>query len=68
MSTKNPFQQTMTKLRVPDDMSPSIAIGGFDLQADDDRCIEVPKHLAAELRGHGLTDWVEPAAKTAAKK
>lgn len=59
----NPFQQTMVKLQVPEDMSPSLSIGGFDLQADKDGCVEVPKHLAPTLREHGLRDYVEPAKK-----
>lgn len=59
----NPFQQTMVKLRVPDDMGESISIGGFDLQADKGRCVEVPKNLAPTLREHGLTDFVEQPKK-----
>lgn len=59
----NPFQQTMVKLRVPDDMGESISIGGFDLQADKDRCVEVPKTLAPTLREHGLVDFVEQPKK-----
>ena len=67
-ATKNPFQQTMAKLRVPEHMGESISISGFDLQADENRCVEVPKNLAAELRGHGLTDWVEPVEPVKAAK
>lgn len=67
MSTvkSSPFQQTMVKLHVPEHMGTSFAIGGFEIEADSDRTVEVPKHLAPVLKEHGLTDYVAPEPKKA---
>ena len=55
-STNNPFQQTMVRLQVPAGMGTSISVRGFTVEADDDRCVEVPKDVVAELKAHGLTE------------
>lgn len=68
MSTKNPFQSSMTRLVLPAHMGPSVSIAGFELQADDDGVVEVPNHLAGELRAHGLKDAPAKAEASAAGK
>lgn len=60
----NPFAVNMVKLYVPAGMSPSISVAGFDLAADKDGAIEVPKEHVPTLMAHGLTST--PAAKVSA--
>lgn len=50
----------MVRLVIPAHMSTSISVEGFELEADDDRTIEVPEKVAATLRSHGLTNWSPP--------
>lgn len=61
----NPFNLSMVELQIAPGMGSSISIGGFNLEANDDGIVEVPKHLADELRAHGLTD---PKPKATGKK
>lgn len=53
----NPFLQGMTKLQIPEGMGTMISIGGFCLEADKDRCVEVPSQYVAELEAQGLTRY-----------
>ena len=65
MSKKNPFEQSMTRLQLPEHMGTSVSARGFTLDADDDRCVDVPPDMVAELVAHGLT---APQPKKAAGK
>ena len=56
----NPFKQSMTRMRIPDGMSTSVSVSGFTLDADEDRCVDVPNALRPALESHGL---VPAAAK-----
>lgn len=58
---QNPFAVSMATLYIPAHMGKSINLGGFELEADDDGAVEVPKEHVATLKGHGLTE--EPEAK-----
>ena len=58
----NPFQQTMVKMQLGEDMGTSISVAGFTMEAEADRTIEVPKQLVETMRAHGLTLPVKPAA------
>jgi hypothetical protein len=60
----SPFQTTLVRLQLPEGAGDSISVRGFSLQADADRCVEVPQDVAADLASHGLTP---PAAKPAKK-
>ena len=62
MNVKNPFRQSMVKLQVPAGLGRSLSIAGFDIEADDDGAVEVPKEHVPTLKAHGLTDYVEPPA------
>ena len=57
----NPFQQGMTKMKLPEDGGTHISVGGFTLEADEDGCVEVPSTYITELQAHGLT--IHGAAK-----
>lgn len=57
----------MTRLVVPPHMSTSVSVEGFELEADEDRTIEVPEKIAAVLRSHGLKDWTPPPPQAGAK-
>lgn len=50
----------MVRLVIPAGMSTSVSVEGFELEADDDRTIEVPEKAATTLRAHGLTNWSPP--------
>lgn len=54
MST-NPFKQSMTRMRIPDHMGTSVSVAGFTLDADEDRCVDVPNALRPALESHGLS-------------
>lgn len=54
----------MVRLVIPPHMSTSISVEGFELEADDDRTIEVPEKVAGTLRAHGLTNWTPPPPAT----
>lgn len=56
MNQPNPFSQQMVKLHIPEGMGTSVSIEGFNLEGDEDRCVEVPKHLTQRLKDHGLVD------------
>lgn len=66
----NPFASQMVKMKFPEGMGESIAIGGFLLTAEADRSTELPRELADTARSHGLVDWVDedPLAADAARK
>lgn len=67
MSTaQNPFRASMTKLAIPPHMGSSISVAGFQVDADADGTIEVPKEHVTELLAHGLTLHA-PAADAKAK-
>lgn len=63
MAKQNPFKQSMARLQIPPHMGSTVSCRGFEVEADEDGCIEVPTELVAELKGHGLTDPVEAPAK-----
>jgi hypothetical protein len=67
-SHKNPFKLSMVRMRIPDNMSTSISVGGFEIEAEPDRTVEVPVHLAAGLEAHGLTKVVEGQSQSAPAK
>lgn len=52
----NPFIQDMVRLRLPDGMGTTMSIGGFMIEADKERCIEVPSRYVDDLRQQGLRD------------
>lgn len=66
MAKQNPFNKAMARLQIPPHMGQSISVRGFEVEADEDGCVEVPPELVAELKGHGLTD--PPAPVEASKK
>ncbi len=55
----NPFKQDMVRMAVPLGMSTNLSVGGFNLSADEDRCVEVPSKLVPALRDHGLIEAPE---------
>ena len=63
MSQTNPFQQTMVRMQLPPSHGASISMRGFEVQADSDRCVTVPKEFATELESHGLTKAADAPAK-----
>jgi hypothetical protein len=68
MTKVNPFAQALVRLQVPAHMGKSISARGFNVEADADGCVEVPAEIAAELKAHGLTDYVAPEKAAHAKK
>jgi hypothetical protein len=58
----NPFSQTMVRMQLPADAGTSISARGFTLEADADRCVEVPKDVAEDLKSHGFTKAADKAA------
>lgn len=58
---------SMTRMVVPAHMSTSVSVEGFELEADEDRTIEVPEKIAVTLRAHGLKDWTPPPPQASAK-
>jgi hypothetical protein len=67
MSKANPFAQTMVRMQLPPGMGASVSARGFNVEADDERCVTVPKDVGEELKAHGLVPYVEPE-KAPAKK
>lgn len=67
MSTPNPFSLSMTRLYLPAGMGTTVSVGGFTLEADEKRSIEVPNSHVKSLQSHGLTTD-EPVAAVDAKK
>ena len=61
MSQANPFQQTMVRMQLPAGHGASISMRGFEVQADSDRCVTVPKEFTPELEAHGLTKAADAA-------
>lgn len=59
----NPFLQGMTKLQLPEDMGNMISVEGFCLEADKNRCVEVPSKYAKDLIAQGLVPYVAPVVK-----
>lgn len=57
----NQFQQSMTKMKIPEGMSTSVSVSGFNLEADAEGLVEVPKNLVPILRDHGLSEYQAPA-------
>jgi len=51
----NPFTQGMTKLQLPEGMGSMLSVGGYCLNADKDRCVEVPAQFVKDLEAQGLT-------------
>lgn len=51
----NPFKQSMTRMRIPEHMGTCVSVSGFTLDADADRCVDVPNNLRPALESHGLT-------------
>ena len=68
MAPENPFKQHMIKMRIPDGMGDNISIAGFNLTADEDRCVTVPRRHVSDLESHGLTEYVEPVRSASVKK
>lgn len=64
MSKENPFRASMTRLQIPASMATIVNVGGFEVEADEDRCVEVPKEHVNALMAHGLT---MPAEKSEAE-
>ena len=60
--SKNPFNPAFVRMKLPADAGPSISIGGFNLVADSDRCVDIPPEKVEELKAHGLT--IAPAKGT----
>lgn len=60
-NAQNPFKQTMVRMQLPPGSGSSISARGFELAADEDGCVEVPKELVPELECHGLRAYVAPA-------
>jgi hypothetical protein len=54
----NPFLKSMARLQLPAEMGRSLSVGGFELEADDEGTVEVPKEHVAVLKAHGLVDYV----------
>lgn len=68
MSKPNPFAQTMVRMQLPPGMGASISARGFEVEADADHCVTVPKDVAEDLKAHGLTPYVETEKAAPAKK
>lgn len=65
----NPFDQNMVRLQLPADCGTQVSAGGFTVDADEDRCVSVPKGpIADALMSHGLTPATTAAAADAKKK
>jgi len=58
----NPFIADMARLQLPEGMGNMLSIDGFSLQADKERCIEVPRKYVKDLMQQGLVE-VGPAKK-----
>lgn len=63
--TTNPFQKSMARLQLPEGFGDSISVSGFNIEADDERCVEVPRELVPQLLAHGLVEVQPKAAATA---
>lgn len=62
---ENPFALSMCTLYVPAHMGRSLNVGGFEITAEEDGAVEVPKQHVQELLAHGLTtEAPAPAAPT----
>jgi hypothetical protein len=62
---QNPFLQSMTRMKLPDNMGRSVSIATFNVEADEEGCIEVPAQFVNELQCHGLTIVAPKVAKAA---
>lgn len=51
----SPFQQQMVKLKAPEGYAGTVGFRGFELELDDEDCIEVPSDGVPELEAHGFT-------------
>lgn len=65
MSQKNPFDQGMVKMQFQPGQATSISVGGFNLDGDEDGCVEVPARLVPELKNHGLAPFQGTSVKKA---
>jgi hypothetical protein len=45
----------MTRMQIPAHLGTCISVSGFTLDADEDRCVDVPNDLRPALESHGLT-------------
>lgn len=63
----NPFRASMSKLWFPPGMATSVNVGGFEVQAEEDGSIEVPKEHVSALVSHGMLT-APPAVAEAKKK
>lgn len=68
MAAQNPFAPTMVRMKLPADAGTHISFRGFNLEADAERCVEVPADAVAELSAHGLVRASEAAPKTLSVK
>ncbi len=55
MSNNNPFTQQMVKMRFPPGSAGVMSIEGFNLTADKNGVVELPKNLVKAAESHGLT-------------
>lgn len=67
MGNQNPFTKSMVKLSVPAHMGSNLSVAGFNLDTDDDGCVEVPREHVDVLKAHGLTEYQPPEQKAAVK-
>lgn len=58
----NPFQPQFVRMKFPEGSANQISISGFNLTAEKDGCVELPKHLQKDAESHGLVK-VEDKAK-----
>lgn len=65
MAKTNPFKPSFVRLQIPAHMGGSVSVAGFNLEADDENCVEVPSEVAPLLIPHGLTP-VQPKEAAAA--
>lgn len=52
----NPFMQDMVTMKLPPGMGTQLSIAGFQIEADKQGCIVVPRQYVRDLLAQGLTE------------
>ena len=59
----NPWSDAMVRMQLAPGMGSQLSVAGFNLSADADNCVTVPRDVSKLLEPHGLKPYVEPEPK-----
>ena len=50
----NPFALDMKTMQAPKDCGDTMSVGGFDIELDENRQVQVPSKFVPDLKAHGF--------------